>query len=250
MDDTIDALQIKIEEARKQLPEETRRAIDAVPWKESLIGLRESKGFTVEQMGNLETETELLLCGLVSPKDYQKELEMQMGLPGAKVYELVNDMNRLVFNKIREEMMKNIEKQNTVTTEQPKATPTAQINPVRSREGSQRPSASNGINKDEMQILDKAGIKIVDTPINTDIKQTAPLEIKTTPVKQPAPDLTVPELNAAPTILSQKFSGAFKMSASKTEHVLDNMNAGVVTTPPPPKAPYPKGADPYRLPPE
>src|SRR3989338_10859516 len=110
MADTIDLLQIKIEDARRKLSEETRRAIDAVSWKATLIGLRESKGYSFEQLGDLEIETELLLCGLLPPEDYPKELSGRMGIPRTQADELVKDMNELVFKKIREELIKNTER--------------------------------------------------------------------------------------------------------------------------------------------
>ena len=64
MDDTIDLLQIKIDQAKAQLPKNTLQAIDAVPWQARILKLREEKGYTFEQLGDLEIETELLLCGL------------------------------------------------------------------------------------------------------------------------------------------------------------------------------------------
>jgi hypothetical protein len=106
MDSQIDLLQIKIEQAKAQLPPETLAAIAAVDWKGAIFSLREKRGYNFEQLGELETETELLLCGLVSPKEYPKELEKRMGLGRGATDELVNEMNELVFKKIREEMIK------------------------------------------------------------------------------------------------------------------------------------------------
>src|SRR3989344_3676965 len=135
--DMVDALQIKIAEAKKNLPEETRRAIDAVPWKTMLLGLKETKGYNFEQLGDLETETELLLCGLLSPEDYPKELSARMNIPRGKADELVEEMNKLVFSKIREELIK----QSTKTVFTP---------PIKQ------------LNKNEASVFHSAGIKILD----------------------------------------------------------------------------------------
>ena len=109
MDNATDSLQIKIEKAKTQLPEITRRAIDAVPWQTVILEMRTSKGYTFEQLGDLEIETELLLCGLLHTEEYPKELEKRMGITKAQADVLVNDMNELVFKKIREKMIASTE---------------------------------------------------------------------------------------------------------------------------------------------
>ena len=121
MDTTVDLLQIKIDKAKAELPEETRRAIDAVDWKTTILGMRVEKGYSYTQLEDLELETELLLSGLINPEEYPKELEKRLGMPRAKVEELVNEMNEKVFKKIREELVKNIERKRVAETkEEPK----------------------------------------------------------------------------------------------------------------------------------
>src|SRR5476649_1839101 len=109
-DDIIDLLQIKIENAKKKLSDDTLNAIAAVDWKMIILGMRERRGFTFEQLGDLELETELLLCGLLNPADYSRELEKRMGISKAAANDLVQEMNRLVFEKIKEELIKNTER--------------------------------------------------------------------------------------------------------------------------------------------
>lgn len=109
----IDLLQIKIEKAKKELPEETLRSIEAVDWKKTILDMRQKKGYSFEQLENLETETELLLCGLLNPADYPKELETRMGLQKPQVNELINELNESIFKKIREEFIKITEKKET-----------------------------------------------------------------------------------------------------------------------------------------
>jgi len=106
IDNSIDLLQIKIDEAKAQLPEETRNAINAVDFKAVILEMRKTKGYTFEQLGDLETETELLLCGLVSPENYSKELENRMHLSKIEVNELIKEMNDHVFAKIKENLVK------------------------------------------------------------------------------------------------------------------------------------------------
>ncbi len=110
MTDIVDLLKIKIEKAKRELPLETANAIDAIDWRNAILGLRSKYGYTFEQLGDLELETELLLCGLVSPENYPKELENRMKISKAQANELVNEMNNSVFKKIMEELIKNTER--------------------------------------------------------------------------------------------------------------------------------------------
>ena len=241
MDDTIDLLQIKIEKAKEMLPAETVNAIAAADWKAAILGMRLKKGYTFEQLGDLELETELMLCGLVSPEDYPKELENRMGISGAEANELVNEMNDLVFKKIREELIRNTERKEIFRNK------TAE-------------------DKEDEQILNSAGIEIING------KETLPtpekLELKTAEkppenreeilkkIEKPETVIknglmTKPEAHP---ILAQKLSDSFQIPMVKTEHTLDNIskerNKEVKT--PVPQAPkvYPKNGDPYRLNPE
>lgn len=210
MNEPIDLLQIKIDKAKSELPEATRKAIEAVDWKSVILTMRQTKGYSFEQLGDLEIETELMLVGITSPEDYPKELENRMKISKSQVDVLVNDMNMQVFSKIREELIKNIERSNAsanrpITTNTPNTT--------------EQPAPQ--IKKEEMQVLHQAGIKIVE------------------------PDLTVPELNSGKThpVFAQKFSTTVQAPVVKTEH------EQVVVKPETPevKKSYPKGGDPYRL---
>ena len=96
----LDILQIKIDRAKEDLPKETLKAINSVDWREVILGMREKKGYSYEQLEDLELETELLLCGLVSPQNYPKELEKRMGISQNQANELVKEMNEKVFAKI------------------------------------------------------------------------------------------------------------------------------------------------------
>jgi hypothetical protein len=110
MEDIVDLLQIKIEKAKSGLSEDTLNAINAVDWRAVILGLREKGGYSFEQLGDLELETELVLCGLLPPVDYPKELENRMKLSKMQVNELVQEMNNLVFSKIKEELIKSTER--------------------------------------------------------------------------------------------------------------------------------------------
>src|SRR3989344_7627667 len=108
MQDTMDLLQTKIDNAKSELSEDTLQAIAAVPWQATILKMRETKGYSFEQLNDLEIETELVLCGLLHPADYPKELENRMHISRAVAEELVNEMNAQVFTKIKGELIKNM----------------------------------------------------------------------------------------------------------------------------------------------
>ncbi len=224
MQDEVDLLQIKIDKAKSQLSDDTLSAINAVPWQAGILALRETKGYTFEQLGNLEIETELVLCGLLRPEDYPKELENRMRINKAQANELVAEMNEMVFKKIKEELIKITEK---------------------------RDALKKSVKKDD-DILKSAGIKII-TPEAPKVNPSTP---QATPIGgAPAPKPT-PVVTETHPILAQKLSGPVQTPSVKTEHTLDNLTKApsvpatlATSTTPPPPATYQKGADPYRVPP-
>jgi len=213
MNDPIDLLQIKIEKAKAQLPEDTRNAIDAVDWKAVIFEMREKKGYSFEQLGDLEIETELVLCGLLSPGEYSKELEKRLELPKSEVNDLVKEMNSLVFAKIKENLIKIIEgKKVSIDKPIPEEVPDT---------------------KEEIEnntkILSSAGIEIIPT---------IPTSEPTLPREEPKK----PEETPPPPIFAQKLSGDVKTDVVETEHSLKNLTTAPIS--------YPPKADPYRLSPD
>ena len=123
----LDMLQIKINRARDALSKATKKAIDSVDWRAFILSLREKKGYSFEQLEDLELETELLLCGLLDPKDYPKTLEEELKLPKAQIDLLVEEMNKFVFEKIEDELIKNTEREDIFVK---KEEPLPNIEPV------------------------------------------------------------------------------------------------------------------------
>ncbi|MDE2399486.1 MAG: hypothetical protein KGL67_00515 [Patescibacteria group bacterium] len=232
---TVDLLQIKIENAKKQLPDETVNAIAAVDWKAAILSLREKKGYNFEQLGDLELETELLLCGLASPAEYPKELQNRMRISKAETDELVNDMNILVFNKIKEEMIKNSERRKVFEKK---------AEPIRANEVVQGSSAAGGmeINKTENTVLKSAGIEVIKPEITSGEK---PVESREAILKK----VENPETPKAQSMLAQKIMSSVQTPIVKTEHTLENIsgNKGEVVTP---IKNQPLKVDPYRELPE
>jgi len=194
MDDVIDLLRIKIEKAKRELPLETVNAIDAIDWKMAILELREKKGYTFEQIGDLELETELLLCGLTNIEKYPKELENRMKISKSAAIELVNEMNNLVFKKIREELIKNSERKKAFAK-------------IKENE------------KENNAIFNSAGIEIVPEE-----QKPAGLEKITEDRTNILEKIENPE--PVHPILTQKLSDTVQIATVKTDHTLNNMTPG------------------------
>ena len=221
-DDIIDPLKIKIETAKRQLPLETVNAIDSVDWKIAILGMRIRHGYTFEQLGDLELETELLLSGLISPEDYPKELEKRMGIPGAQVGELVNEMNDLVFKKIKEELIKNTERKKIFA------------NKTEATEGKDEVKVLSKDIIEERALFNKDGIEIIDRPaLPGDPSRSGGKE----PSSENSPEIVpnnrekmLEEIEEpAHPILAQKLSTSLQIPMVKTDHSLENITKSANT---------------------
>jgi hypothetical protein len=114
-----------------------------------------------------------------------------MGISKAQANELVEMMNKNVFSRIREALIKNSERGSVF-------------------EKKQQANQPNNTEKDA-QILNTAGIEILPIPEKLEIPGT---------IKPTAPNSPVPP---KPSILEQKLSAPVKVPAVKTEHSLNNI---------------------------
>jgi hypothetical protein len=209
----IDLLQIKIDRARENLPPETRKAIDAVDWKAVILGFREKKGFSFEQLEDLELETELLLCGLISPAEYPKNLQKELNIPKAQVDLLLSEINELVFKKIREILEKNTEKKELF---------------VKKEGGESITNGKLGITNEEIGTLNKEGINVPnlnEKELPAPQSQSERVEFPSTPARtDTSPPAKGETGGGQPSFMDQKLSDSFKMPPAKTEYSLNNLS--------------------------
>src|SRR3989344_3926478 len=171
----IDALQVKIEQAKAKLPSVTLNAINSVDWRTVIYDMT-GRGYTIEQLGDLELETELVLCGLTNPENYLKELQGQMKITKEQAQKLVNEMNEKVFKKIKNKMIEDTERKPAPQKQAPKQ-------------------------ETNNQELKKAGVEIV--PDATSAANNNHIE----PREEILKILERPELEAPHPIVAQKLSG-------------------------------------------
>lgn len=229
IDPDLDLLQIKITNARKTMPQESLNAIDAVDWRKVILDMKERKGYTFEQLGDLEIETELLLCGLINPLNYPKELENRMKISAEEAKMLVNEMNEFVFKKVRALLVKNIEETKL------SAPPTIR---------------AKILNNDDTMLKDM-GIEINKTEEKRDILEITPAsERNLEGAGEMLKDIENPNLikkAPAESMLAQKLGGSFKMPGKQTDYTINNISKKEVEVVA--KAPLPN-IDPYRINPE
>ena len=210
-DKPLDMLQIKIDRAMENLPRETRKAIASVDWRAVILSFREKKGYSFEQLEDLELETELLLCGLLEPKDYPKKLEEELKIPRPQIDLLVQEMNELVFKKIKDELIKNTERESVFIK---KEEPLPRLPRTSGEEKGGGLNTSNVVAVDEHIVspnIIKAG------PIQSPAPTPAPTRI-------PIEKLTEKTIEKpTESILSQKLSGSFQIPTIKTEYSLNNI---------------------------
>jgi hypothetical protein len=137
-----------------------------------------------------------------------------MKITKAQVNDLVNEMNNLVFTKIKEELIKNTEKKIP--------------HPLLSEEGAGLPTQAGGGNS----IFKDHGIEILPEK----------LELST-------PAKTTPEEGNVHPILAQKLSTSVQTETVKTEHTLDNLTKTTLSSSEETKTKIPP-IDPYREIPE
>ncbi len=110
MDNQIDTLQIEINKAKGAMAPEAIKAISSLNWKAVILALREKMGYSQDQIETLETETELLLCGLINPANYPIELQNRMGVDERNVEMLISVINSDILEKIKDQLIKNLNK--------------------------------------------------------------------------------------------------------------------------------------------
>lgn len=220
-----DALQTKIENARKELSEESRRAIDTIDWRKVVLEIKTKMSLTIEQTEDLELETELMLCGILPPEEYEKEIRERVNLSPRETSEIIQELNERVFERIRVEFDK-LSKLKSITENK-------KVSDI----------MDAGIKKETEEVLGNAGLNLIKEENKTKIETTQTEERVDMLQKIERPELIAGVIPASPI---DKLSQNFALAPKKTEYSLDNMTKQKNTFEPL-KAATPK-IDPYRMP--
>lgn len=99
------------------LQPEIQEAIMDSNYEKNLYDVGKKYNLTIEQMGELEFNTTLVMLGQTHPDDYNKELLEDLKIPEEKINLIVSDINEIVLKPIRELLKKNFEEDNRVESE-------------------------------------------------------------------------------------------------------------------------------------
>ena len=165
--------------------------------------MREKKGYSFSQLEDLEIETELLLYGLLKPEDYPKELENKMKISKEDSNELINQLNESIFNKVRNELVKNSETRKVPVTSEKKEEIKLEIQEE----------------KENTKVLDQSGIEIVSEEKKEEKPeiQTEKREDMLKKVENPEPTETKIQ-TPPPSFLEQKLGSSFKIAPTETKY--------------------------------
>jgi hypothetical protein len=94
-----------IDERMAKLPAYIRTALAQIHWGEQIISIGKKNGLHIDEMGALQTETVLVLVGLVHPDQYAKNLQHELHIPKEKIDAIIMDVNEKVFKNIRQSLI-------------------------------------------------------------------------------------------------------------------------------------------------
>ncbi len=243
MDTPLDMLQIKIERVREELPKETRHAIDSVDWRAYILSLREKKGFSFEQLEDLELETELLLCGLLLPEKYPEELEERLKLPRSQVDLLVQEMNEFVFKKIKDELIKNSQREEIFIKKDTEKIGESGFQDIMMADKPKETNVKSDVPMPPPRPATNEQLRIT----NYELKTTTPNITESVKTDTPVtPTSTIEDNKKINSILNQKLSGPVQSSTVKTEYTLPSLGSDKTAPATVNKTSVSK-ADPYRM---
>ncbi|MFA6353972.1 MAG: hypothetical protein WCW93_03515 [Candidatus Paceibacterota bacterium] len=209
-----------IKEQMEKLPDEIKKIFTDPELGNKIINIGRKNGLNIEQLGIFQTETYLVMLGLVHPDEYQTELKDRLKINNEKANTITKDVNEQMLSKIFDQLKKIYEEDEDLKDENMEKTETLQ----------------NISTEDKKVSIEQQGIeKVPNTEKdkkNAQILSSAPIEVL--PAKA--------ELMTPPPILTQKLSGFVKNDVVETDHSLKNLTTASPS--------YPAKADPYRLSPD
>jgi hypothetical protein len=222
----------EIQQAYEAAPKEIRAIIDGPELLELIPTLGVKHHLHVDQMGVLEGEITDVLVGFEQSKDFTANVMAGLGVDETKAAAIAQDVNEMLFVKIREAMKKNASSEKSVVM--PSA---AQTHPATTS----APAAETPTSP----------VPKLPTPPVVSIPAQAPRSPAPTTPPKPTILANVPEAHATDTILSQPTVSLPPKPATPPIPASASPAAGAArATTPKPATPPAYKVDPYREPPE
>jgi len=118
----MDETQEIIKEQLKKLPEDVRKAFASVDLRAKIKKISEKHRLHIDQGGELENETVLVMLGLESANDYKINLKRGLQISNSRAQAIIFDIDKEIFVNIRESLKK-ISQEDDMETEDGKQDP-------------------------------------------------------------------------------------------------------------------------------
>lgn len=180
-----------IKKQMEKLPAEIRNLFTDPELSNKILAIGKKNGIiNIEQLGILQTETNLMMLGLVHPDEYPNELKNRLNINEERLNNIIKDVNQQIFKGIREKLKEAYEKTNN-TEENIEVN---NQNPLESRE----------------EVLE--AVKNIDLRAQKELPAGNREELKGEPLKNS------PRVPLGNSILGQKLSGTFQIPKTETDH--------------------------------
>jgi hypothetical protein len=95
-----------IQETFEKLPLYVQEGIKSVPWTDGLQKVTEKEHLHIDKMETVQTETLLMVLGLIDDVEYIGKIHEILGISGEKLDSFIEDVNKEVFLPLREEIVR------------------------------------------------------------------------------------------------------------------------------------------------
>lgn len=106
----------QFEEQLVYLPEINQRALRSFDWATELVSIGKTYGLHIDELEDLQIETMLLLVGLTSPDEYEKELIERLAISPIEAEKIIQDVNKHIFSPIHDYIVSGGAKAQTTPT--------------------------------------------------------------------------------------------------------------------------------------
>lgn len=211
----------EIEQALKSLPPEVKHLLDSDELDSIIQKVGTKNQLHIDQMGFLQSETKQVLMGFVETKDFPANLMETLEIDRMKADAVAQDVNDMLFTKIRESM---------------KQAPVGEKSVI-------MPSSLNSSPKPPMPAAPTSTPGATPAPVSTMPKAPAPAIAPVPAMTTPSVPTKPPEMHPAEVMLTEKTVQVAPPAPQST---------APMQKPAAPEAPKPAAykADPYREPPE
>ena len=88
----------------EKLPQALKDAIFAETNADKMYALGQKNGLTIDQIGEIASETGYVMLGVTHPGDFVRNLKQKLNIDQEKAREIAEDINREIFRPIREHL--------------------------------------------------------------------------------------------------------------------------------------------------